>query len=313
MKNLASGYANYNSKNWIQTAFAWSGTALPICYLRILTATAYCAICQLLFSVEAAIWKTKFSGNGIDAFGHTALGSLIGFLLVMRMNGSNARYWEGRSHWGTLVNCSRNLARVAAAFTKDGSEMAGMITSYVITLRHALRGSRDLSETVPFLSEDYRKVAEGFGNQPTAIAAGMTQWVSRHGRDGTLDPEMTRHCETLIAEMVNAQGGCEKIQKTPLPFAYVSLIKLMILAYLTTLPLVLCAKLGWLSPLVMAVVSLGMFGMEETSVEIEDPFGTQPNCIDLDVLTITIARDTGQLAGFEEAWTAVRESSQEVR
>jgi predicted membrane chloride channel (bestrophin family) len=50
----------------------------------------------------------------------------------------------------------------------------------------------------------------------------------------------------------------------------------------------------------MAVLSFGMFGMEETSVEIEDPFGEQPNCLDLDTLTITIARDTGQLAIYDD-------------
>jgi predicted membrane chloride channel (bestrophin family) len=65
---------------------------------------------------------------------------------------------------------------------------------------------------------------------------------------------------------------------------------------LITLPIVLCSRFGWWSPLLTAVLALGMFGMEETSVEIEDPFGKNVNCIDLDVLTITIARDTGQLA-----------------
>ena len=220
----------------------------------------------------------------------------------------STRIWEGRSHWGVIVNSSRNLARAAAAYTKEGREIAGLIASYVISLRHALRGSRDLSETGPFLPDELREVAESFGNQPTAIAAGMTHWVARQARNGILNPEMTRHCEWLIAEMVSAQGGCEKIQKTPLPFAYVSLIKLMILAYLATLPLVLCAKLGWFSPLVMAVVALGMFGMEETSVEIEDPFGFQPNCIDLEVITITITRDAGQLAGFADSLQEVQSS-----
>ncbi|MFM2094216.1 MAG: hypothetical protein RIS70_1340 [Planctomycetota bacterium] len=309
MKHATSGYVNYNSKNWIQTAFAWHGTAMPICYLRILVATVYCAVCQLLFSMETGIWNPALGSMGIDAFGHTVLGSLIGFLLVVRMNGSNSRYWEGRSHWGVIVNSSRNLARAAATYTKEGKEIAGLIASYVISLRHSLRGSRDLSETGPFLPDELRQVAETFGNQPTAIAAGMTHWVARQARNGILDPEMTRHCEWLIAEMVSAQGGCEKIQKTPLPFAYVSLIKLMILAYLATLPLVLCAKLGWFSPLVMAVVALGMFGMEETSVEIEDPFGFQPNCIDLEVITITITRDAGQLAGFADSLQEVQSHS----
>jgi putative membrane protein len=126
----------------------------------------------------------------------------------------------------------------------------------------------------------------------------MSAWVKDQAVRGVINPEITRHLETQIAELVSAQGGCEKIQKTPLPFAYVSMIKLLILVYLITLPMVTCERFGWWSPILVAVLSLGMFGMEETSVEIEDPFGTNPNCLNLDVLTITIARDTGQLARF---------------
>jgi ion channel-forming bestrophin family protein len=41
--------------------------------------------------------------------------------------------------------------------------------------------------------------------------------------------------------------------------------------------------------------------MEEASVEIEDPFGTDGNCLDMQAFTLTIARDVGQLA-----WHAAR-------
>ena len=77
----------------------------------------------------------------------------------------------------------------------------------------------------------------------------------------------------------------------------------MILVYLATLPLVICERFGWWSPILMAVLSLGMFGIEETSVEIEDPFGTSANCLDLDVLTITVTRDVGQLAQFADSYS----------
>jgi predicted membrane chloride channel (bestrophin family) len=48
--------------------------------------------------------------------------------------------------------------------------------------------------------------------------------------------------------------------------------------------------------------------MEEASVEIEDPFGTQPNCLKLEVLTITITRDSGQLAAYDEIMHLVQEN-----
>ena len=291
---------NANYAKWFKTAFAWHGTALPRCADRILIATGFCAFVQSLISLEALDrYVPGFKSDGFDSFAHTILGSLIGFLLVVRMNTSNARYWEGRSHWGVIVNTSRNLSRAAATYTDESDDLAGLIVGYAISLRNALRGSRDLSETTLFLPEQVLHVAEKFGNQPTAIAAGMSHWVARQVTLGKLNPELTRHFEQLISELVSAQGGCEKIQKTPLPLAYVSLIKLLILVYLASLPLVICGKFGWFSPLIMATVALGMFGMEETSVEIEDPFGFQPNCLDLEVITLTITRDTAQLAAYK--------------
>lgn len=299
MKQPSPAPVNPNNAKWFKTAFSWHGTALPRSADRILIATVYCALIEAVIAFKFADSYVPILNTGFDGFAHTILGSLIGFLLVVRMNSSNARYWEGRSHWGIIINTSRNLARAGAAYTDEGDDLAGLVTGYAISLRHSLRGSRDLSEATLFLPEHVLRIAETFGNQPTAIAAGMTHWVARQVKLGKLNPALTKHFEQLIAELVSAQGGCEKIQKTPLPFAYVSLIKLLILVYLASLPLVICGKFGWFSPLIMATVALGMFGMEETSVEIEDPFGFQPNCLDLEVLTLTITRDTAQLAGYK--------------
>jgi putative membrane protein len=256
------------------------------------------------------LWNSMYEGEfiAVEPFGHSVLGSLIGFLLVMRMNASNSRFWEGRSHWGSIVNASRNLSRAASAYTKDGKYFAGLVAGYAITLKQSLRDSRDLSEAEQFLPSNLYKAAEFYGNQPTAIAGAMTHWVAEKARDGSLSQGEVYYFEKLIAALVNAQGGCEKIQKTPLPFAYVSLIKLLILVYLATLPVVICGLLGWWSPLLMAILALGMFGMEEASVEIEDPFGTQPNCLKLEVLTITITRDSGQLAAYDEIMHLVQEN-----
>jgi putative membrane protein len=275
-------------------------------------ATAYCVVMQWFLTHR--MWTEwipdlPVAVEGLDAFGHVVLGSLIGFLLVMRMNASNSRYWEGRSHWGAIINASRNLARLGAAYTPEGKTISDLIAGYAITLKQSLRGSRDLSEADDFLPPHLKRATELFGNQPTAVAAEMSRWVNSQAKEGHIDPELTRFAEEQICKIVDAQGGCEKIQKTPLPFAYVALIKLLILVYMLTLPLVICGRFGWWSPLLMAVLSFGMFGMEETSVEIEDPFGDQPNCLDLDTLTITITRDTGQLAIFDEVATVGTQAS----
>ncbi len=102
--------------------------------------------------------------------------------------------------------------------------------------------------------------------------------------------------EDQLSKLVDSQGACEKIRKTPMPFVYVVMIKQLILVYLLTLPFAVGKECGWWSPVVMAIVALGLFGMEEAGVETEDPFGTDDNCLDMVTYTLTIARDTGQMA-----------------
>ena len=98
--------------------------------------------------------------------------------------------------------------------------------------------------------------------------------------------------------------------KTPLPFVYVVMIKQLILVYLATLPIAVCNHCGWWSPVLVAIVSLGLFGMEEASVEIEDPFGTRENCLDMVAYTLTITRDAGQLAALKAGGLSTVETSE---
>ncbi|MEI7686477.1 MAG: bestrophin family ion channel, partial [Planctomycetota bacterium] len=60
-------------------------------------------------------------------------------------------------------------------------------------------------------------------------------------------------------------------ERTPMPFVYASLIKLILFVYLASLPFVLVSKMGFAAPLVVAVVAFGMLGIEEAGVDIENP------------------------------------------
>lgn len=287
----------YNRFSWWKTTFSLRGTALRWAAGRVLLFTAYTALVQAVYEAGLDVgWIDDQHFLGLDPVGHAVLGSLLGFLIVFRMNASNARYWEGRSHWGQIINASRNLLRISSEYSSEARELAELVTAYAICLRRSLQGQRDADETEVYLSDSVRQSVCTFGNPPTAISAAISAWIGRQFRAGTIDAMIVRQLEEQLSKLVDAQGGCEKIQKTPLPFVYVVMVKQLIVAYLFTLPIVLCERCGWWSPLLMAVVSLGLFGMEEASVEIEDPFGTDDNCLDMQTYTLTIARDTGQLA-----------------
>jgi putative membrane protein len=287
----------YDRKDWLGTVFSFRGTALRRAGSRVVVLTIYAIIVQAVYTIATREgWHLEKNFFGLSAAQIAVLGSLLGFLIVFRMNASNNRYWEGRSNWGAIINASRNLVRVGVAHTHSGAELADLVAGYVICLRRSLQGNIDMEETEVFLPEELRCQAERFGNPPTCVAFAISAWIEREYRAGHLSQQLVRHMEDQLSKLVDAQGACEKIRKTPLPFVYVVMIKQLILVYLLTLPFAIGKECGWWAPVVMAIVALGLFGMEEAGVETEDPFGTDENCLDMETYTLTITRDTGQMA-----------------
>ena len=290
----------YDRKNWVKAVISVRGTALRHAWGRICVMTIYAVLMQAVYQAAAT-----YEHEGVEALfeldptAHAMLGTFLGFLLVFRMNASNNRYWEGRSCWGQIINSSRNLVRAGVAHTNDGTRLAGLVSGYAVCLRRSLQGNVDMTETDDFLPADLCRQAEVFGNPPTAVALAISGWIENQFRQGALDSQMVRHLEDQLSKLVDAQGACEKIRKTPMPFVYVVMIKQLILVYLLTLPIALGERCGWWEPVVMAIVSISLFGIEEASVEIEDPFGVEENCLDMVNYTVTIARDTGQMAAHK--------------
>jgi putative membrane protein len=133
-------------------------------------------------------------------------------------------------------------------------------------------------------------------NPANVMASYLTEWIATRRKSGRLDGMEATRLESLVGALVDNQGGCEKIRRTPLPFAYAALIKQVLLLYLLTLPFVLVPLMGFMAPLVLMGVSMGMLGIEEAGVEIEDPFGLDPNHLPLDQICATIGRDVTDLA-----------------
>ncbi len=291
----------YNRSSWWKTVFAYRGTILPQVLGRVSEMTLWSVLITYVYVQKMHWdWIDLESIAASDTTIHTFLGSVLGFLIVFRMNASNNRYWEGRSHWGMLINNTRSLVRYGAAHAPNAKELADLVAGYVLCLKQSQRNNRDLSEAAIHLPPDVLHDAENFGNPPTAVAAAISDWITARQQEGYLNPMDVRHLENLLEALVNAQGGCEKIQKTPLPFVYASMIKQLIFVYIATLPFVLLKEHGWWTPAFVAAVAIGFFGIEEASVETEDPFGLEENCLDLETYCLTIIRDTAQVANRAE-------------
>ncbi len=284
----------YDRSSWWRTCFAFRGTALPHVLGRVGLLTAFCLVLCLINDYVLQRYDEQLLQ--LNELGHSVLGVALGMFVVFRTNTSYNRFWEARSHWGMIVNTSRNLVRAGAVYAPPAGDLARLVHAYVLALKEHLRGRRDLAELrtlVPGRLLDQLAVA---GNPPTLLAKAMSDWLHGRQAQGRLDQMQAARMEGLVATLTDAQGGCEKILRTPLPFVYAALIKQVLLLYLATLPWVLVSKLGFAAPLAVAGISLGFLGIEEAGVEIEDPFGTGPNHIPLDAICDTIGRDTAALA-----------------
>jgi putative membrane protein len=194
------------------------------------------------------------------------------------------------------VNSSRNLVREAAAFTGDASELARLVTAYPLVLKQHLRGSKDLEEIRPLLPPAAFDHVSAAGNPPSVLAYYMTAWIRDRMASGKIDSITAQMLEAHVRSLLDFQGGCERILRTPIPFAYAVHIKQLLMLYLVTLPFILVGDLGWVAIPTVAAIAFGLLGIEEAGVEIEDPFGDDPNDLPLETMCATIGRDAQSLS-----------------
>jgi putative membrane protein len=283
---------NYDRDAWWKTVFSFNGTVLPQVLGRVGLLTVLTLGLCLLNDFVLEHYHSPLPE--LDPLGHTVLGTALGLLVVFRTNSSFSRYWEARTMWGGIVNAARNLARSATAFSGPADDLARLSCAYCLTLKQALRGSTDFSAVrnlVP--AHVYDRLTHAV-DAPGILARCMSEWIAERLASGKINPIIANRFEEDVDALVNAQGGCERIRRTPLPFVYAALIKQTLLIYLLTLPFVLVPKMGYAAPLVMAVLSLGLLGIEEAGVEIENPFGTAPNSLPLEAICEVIAKSTAE-------------------
>jgi putative membrane protein len=278
----------YEPKHWLILLFSFRGTVITRVADRIV----------LFLLVTLVMWGVhQWLGlPAINPLGHTLLGVAVGLLIVFRNNSSYDRYWEGRKLWGAIVNASRNLVRGAAAYVGEAKDLARLVSAYALALKQHLRSNTDLSEIQSLVPPDVYERAAAAANPPSIIAYYLSAWVHDHLAKGKIDSIMARSLESSVSAMLDNQGGCERILKTPIPFAYAVHIKQLLMLYLLTLPLVLVPMMDWSAILAVGVIAFGLLGIEEAGVEIEDPFGDDPNDLPVENICAVIARDTQALA-----------------
>lgn len=233
---------------------------------------------------------------------HSLVGVALGLLLVFRTNASYDRYWEGRKLWGGIVNETRNLIRSASLHLREDPELLNDLTRWTAIFpwaaRSALRGESDLGPVAAEMSGAQAHSASRAQHPALYVAQQMTATLME-ARSRRLIGEIVHvSLDQNIQLLVDYLGGCERIRKTPLPFAYLVHLRRALVIYCFTLPFALVESFGWFTIVDVLLVAYTFFGIEEIGVEIEGPFGDDANDLPMHEFCQTIRWNVYALAGL---------------
>jgi ion channel-forming bestrophin family protein len=232
------------------------------------------------------------------------VGTALGLLLVFRTNSSYDRFWEGRQLWGSLVNESRNLARGASVHLRGDPVLMDHVMRWTAVFPYAvknvLRGGEGLGSIAEGLPRAELEWVMRSEHPPLSIATRISARLVKARDKGLISDVILVMLDQNVQQMVDYLGGCERINTTPLPFAYMVHLRRALIIYCFTLPFALIDRFGWLTIPATLGVAYTFFGIEEIGVEIENPFGLDLNDLALEDLCVKIAKNLLALSGHHD-------------
>lgn len=297
------------ASNWFRLAFQLRGSVIPAILPRTLICGGFGVLITILEISGLPVSKPIF-GNVIPSI-------VLGLLLVFRTNTAYDRFWEGRKCWGSIVNTSRNLARQiwVAVLEKDPQDHTEkvaalkLLVAFAVATKLHLRQepvNAELEALVPY--NHYLKL-KGMNNPPLEVAFWIGDYLQQQHQRGRLDGYQRSAMHQLLDILVDNLGACERILKTPIPLAYAIHLKQLLLLYCLLLPFQMVHDLGWWTGPIVALISFTLFGIEAIGIEIENPFGNDPNDLPLDAICATMLRNIEDLITLSPASKAYGETS----
>jgi len=255
---------SYDPKHWFLFIFRIhkAETFRQLFPLMLLLAV-YAFVIDYIFLIFVQISpKSKMANLSVM---YSVLGFVISLLLVFRTNTAYERWWEGRKLWGSLINCSRNLAIKLKIIlpVESHSFFKQTIPDYSKSLKIHLHNHHE---------------HEHPNKQASLIFSRINDLYKK---------ELISESQLLI---INAEwqqfteicGACERIKNTPIPFSYSAFIKKFLFFYTMLMPFAYVSNLGFYVVPLMVFIFYVLASIEIIAEEIEDPFGDDPNDLPLD-------------------------------
>lgn len=247
-----------------------------------------------IYAILIGLFFKNKSGYNLGQF-HLIFSFILTIIIGFRVNSSYARWWEGRTLWGGIVNNCRNLGLKFNSYVglKNHPDFYLLLSKLPIIIKANLR--RDNKLLVKELNTLGFK--ENHSEQPLLLVVERMYDIINELRDGNRDrAEQCTHLENHLANLIDMAGGCERIANTRVPPAFAYFVKQALLFYSLMFPFGWVNTFGILIIPMMVMIVYVLLGLEILSEELENPFTICDNGLNLDVITRNIELNIAQIA-----------------
>lgn len=249
--------------------------------------------------------------TNVSSFYFTVVGTCLSFLLVFKSNIAYSRFWEARGHAGAICHGLRALTRdlvfaTECAHGRDNAAIEAVVrycNAFFALLLQDVRMSQDLNRVSPAILTDLEKEELLSVRRRPLMVLGWVQLTLRDIKRRTnMEPLLYLKFQQGLTEISEAYHGCTKIRSQPIPFAYDQLIAMLTHLYCFTVPICFIESFGFYIGFPTLFMGFVYFGILHIGHELSDPFGTDANDVNLEVLMAQITDDLGAYVG---KWTTV--------
>ena len=242
------------------------------------------------------------------------VGGAIGIFVSFRTNSAYDRWWEGRKLWGRLINTSRHWGSQVGAYLGGVASEEQVRTlvmrqvAYVHALRVLLRQQDPWvdAELLESLDDKDRARVEGRSNLTHALLELQLRELAALNDAGSLDDHRLEVFDETLRELLDIQGGCERIKKTPFPRGYSFIAERLILFFSCLFPFAIVAELGWFTVPMNLLVCMAFLLISEVGRVLEDPFTLFFNGLPLSAISRMIEVNLREVLGESDGLPPMR-------
>lgn len=249
---------------------------------------------------------------------YTLYGTAIALFLGFMVNAAYDRWWEARTLWGSIVNHSRNLGREAVTMVDETVPGArpGLVddlvrtqVAYVHALRTSLRQQRPPDELAANLCEDALHRVLASTSLPTATMSEAGRLLNEAHRRGMIDDIARVQIDSTMSALTDAQGGLERIQRTPLPIQYRFLPSFFARVFCVILPFAVFPDLWWWTPIGSGLIGVMFLLAVQVGKDLSEPFRDGVHDVPITAISRTVEIDLREMIGDStpEAVTPIKQ------